>query len=421
MAHLHRRSLLLSAVAAWACKSSSKGETGAADSSLGTTGLPPVSTATTGATADTGKPSETAASADTATPPEDCDDDVVMGTLTATLPFLDEADRDLELTYGDGLDGRRVLDLTTLTVDDLVLPQERLFLRTAAPLGLGDGTDWQISVTGEVKAPFLLHIDEILAQMEPMGVVHFECSGNTNYGGFGLQGAVDFTGVPFQWVLDQVAPTAQGTPIRITGLDDHPPTTGTSIEGASWVFRPEELADAFLATHIGGERLSEDHGYPVRLMVPGWYGCASIKWVQEIAWVGDDEPATTQMMEFASRTMQSGVPQLARDYAPAEIDVAACPVRVEVWDLAGAERVRVIGIVWGGPRPPTTLRLWANGVDMGPVEVCPARPDATTWALWHVLLPEGLTGRTELTLTVDDTDLVTRRLDTEYYLRTVEL
>ena len=49
---------------------------------------------------------------------------------------------------------------------------------------------------------------------------------------------------------------------------------------------------------------------------------------------GDDsEPATSQMIEFASRTHQVGPPSLARDYAPAVIELAAAPIRVEQWEV----------------------------------------------------------------------------------------
>ena len=64
--------------------------------------------------------------------------------------------------------------------------------------------------------------------------------------------------------------------------------------------------------------------------------------------VNDDEPATSQMSEFAARTMQNGNPPLARDFIPAFIDQAAMPVRVEKWSLGGQVVYRVVGLIWGG-------------------------------------------------------------------------
>ncbi len=96
---------------------------------------------------------------------------------------------------------------------------------------------------------------------------------------------------------------------------------------------------------MNGAALTADHGAPIRLVVPNYYGCSCIKWVSRIDWVADDEPATSQMMEFSARTHQNGVPRLARDYEPPVIDLAALPIRVEQWVVTrdGRERVVVSG------------------------------------------------------------------------------
>ena len=103
----------------------------------------------------------------------------------------------------------------------------------------------------------------------------------------------------------------------------------------------------FLATGMNRGPLPLDHGAPVRLVVPGWYGCSWIKWVDELRLATPDAAATTQMREFAGRTHQDGVPELARDYEAPAIDVAATPIRVERRRVNGVLAYRVVGIVWG--------------------------------------------------------------------------
>ena len=362
---MRRRELLVAAAAALACRRDP----------ASTTGL-------TGLTGDTGG----------------------AATLLRVAPFVGERDRELETMTGRGLDARWVLDLTQLQEEALVLPQEQLFVRTEAPLGLQERIDagWNIELSGEVSSVSSVGVDELLTLTQDFGAVHVECSGNTDFGGFGLQGAVAWGGVPLAQVLSRVTPTGTGALIRIRGFDEHPPPMGSSRPGASWVFRPDELDQAFLATHAAGEPLTPDHGAPVRLMVPGWYGCTCIKWVDQIAWVPADEPATSQMQEFASRTMQDGVPALASGFAPAVIDVAATPVRVEVWDVDGQTVVRVVGIVWGGLGVPEGLRLWANGADVGLVGLLD-RASHRTWGWWTAELPRRFSqGEVRLHLTVDD-------------------
>src|SRR6185369_9127809 len=127
------------------------------------------------------------------------------------------------------------------------------------------------------------------------------------------------------------------TRVLVSDFDEYaaPYDPAHSTPGASWIFSFEQLATAFLATRMNGEALPEDHGAPVRLFVPGWYGCACIKWVNAIALVDDTAEATSQMQEYASRTGQTGVPALAKDYLPGVIDQAAMPVRVEQWRVEG--------------------------------------------------------------------------------------
>ncbi len=192
--------------------------------------------------------------------------------------------------------------------------------------------------------------------------------------------------------------------------------------GASWVFTLEELerAGAALVTRMNGVPLPEDHGFPVRLMVPGWYGCVWIKWVDRIFFVPDGVEATPQMMEYASRTMQRGRPQLAREFLPAVVDSAAMPVRVEMWRAAdGALLYRVVGILWGGDRLTDSLAIrFDPEPSFAAVEKLDHRTH-TTWTLWSHVWKPAEPGRYRIRLRFEDPQLRTRRMDQGYYHRDV--
>ena len=153
--------------------------------------------------------------------------------------------------------------------------------------------------------------------------------------------------------------------------------------------------------------------------MPGWYGCCNAMWVDEIRLVGDDEAASSQMQEYASRTHQEGVPTLAKDYIPATMDQSAMVTRVEKWRVDGSIIYKLIGIMWGGYETTDKLMMEVAGVGSAPVEVCPAQSQTTTWTLWSVPFEPAATGQTLITMQIDDPSIETKRLDKEFYARAV--
>jgi hypothetical protein len=244
----------------------------------------------------------------------------------------------------------------------------------------------------------------------------------------------DWDGVPLARVLERVRPTAPIHRILVSGVDDQASIAGTSVPGASWVFARADLDRALLATRMNGAPLPPDHGAPVRLVVPGWYGCACIKWVNRVELVPDDSGATTQMREFAARTHQpfdsreiatslrAGRPLLAREFEPAVIDTAAMPVRVEKWAADGRVFYRVVGIIWGGSKPTNALSIrFKSGEPWVRVEHCPLPSSTHAWHLWtHTWRPPS-PGRYQIVLKVDDPSIRTRRLDIFFYVREVDI
>lgn len=364
-------------------------------------------------------------------------DDGPLGDLVRVLPLygIGAVAQPLGQLVGDaGLDARLFTDLSTLAPDRLVTPTGSVYVRTSAPRGLAsDAATWSIA-TGPVSsaAPGIrvppaatgITAAALLAKATSMGTHVMECAGNSNPQNFGLMSAVRWDGVLLRDVLAEVPQPADAAGVLVSGVDDEATTSQQSLPGASWILPLDAIARTgpFLAVRMNGEPLTADHGAPVRLVVPGWYGCAWIKWVNEIRWVGGDEPATTQMLEFAFRTHQNGIPALAREYEAPAIDTAAMPVRVEQRRVGGRLEYRIVGIVWGGAAPVDALVLRVGPRDPGtPIRVCPAPVDARTWALWTHRWRPTEPGYYDLSLKVADPAVRTRRLDLSFYIRRVRI
>ena len=325
------------------------------------------------------------------------------------------------MVLGSGLDARLITDLSTLTSERLITPNDQFFIRTSLPDQLDFQAHWKIAIQGLVKTPQVLTMDDLGPMVEPRGTQLVECAGNPRVYQFGLISAANWAGIPLTKLRPRLEPRDKAASVLISGFDRHSQLSKNSLAGASWVFTWDQLEScgAFLATEMNGQPLSHDHGAPIRLVMPGWYGCTWVKWVNEIALVDTDAPATSQMREFADRTHQDGIHTLARDYQPATIDLAAMPVRIEEWWIEDQLWYRVVGILWGGASRTRALQIRFNSdMDYVPVE-CYDHQSNATWTLWtHFWRPKA-PGRYWIQLRVADSQVRTRRLDLGYYSRKV--
>jgi DMSO/TMAO reductase YedYZ molybdopterin-dependent catalytic subunit len=326
-----------------------------------------------------------------------------------------------ETVGGPGLDARLFTDLSLLQPDRLITPTAEVFVRTAAPPPLrSTPAAWTLAAPGFATASFT--IDTLRREARPMGAHLIECSGNADPDNFGLMSVADWDGVPLADVVARLGLPPSAHAIAVSGVDNGQPPSRSSTPGASWIFPLNglERLGAFLAVRMNGAALTPDHGAPVRLVVPGWYGCSWIKWVQDLRPVPADEPVTSQMIEFSLRTHQGIVPRLAREYDPPVIDLAATPVRVEQRRVNGRLEYRIFGIVWGGERPVDRLAIrFTAREEPKPFAVCPAPTTHRTWSLWSYRWQPSEPGIYDIVLKAADSSIRTRRLDISYYLRRV--
>jgi DMSO/TMAO reductase YedYZ molybdopterin-dependent catalytic subunit len=350
------------------------------------------------------------------------------GELLGTLPLF--RDRSQAQPFGvkisgTGLDARLITDLSLLEPGKLITPNDLAYIRTEIPPSAARHQGpWTLETSGHLAAPGTLKLDDLASRSEKMGAHLFECSGNGNPSNFGLMSVAEWEGIPLAEVVKQLKPTGEATAVLVSGHDHIGQVSQRSIVGASWVFPLESLdrLGAFLAIRMNGEPVPADHGKPVRLCVPGWYGCSWIKWVNEIRLVGADEPATSQMVEFANRTHQAAPHKLARDYTPADIQTAAVPVRVEKRKTAAGLDYRIVGIVWGGAKAIERLQI-RIGKDQpfSPFSVCPAPTTHRIWSLWEYRWKPTAPGTYDIALEVADQTVPQRRLKSGYYMRQVKI
>ena len=177
-----------------------------------------------------------------------------------------------------------LLDRQWLTPNDLH------FIRCHLPIPRVDLNTWNLTIDGEVQQPLKLEMQDIHRFRETNQTVTLECSGNGRVYSDppvpGLQwekgavGTARWAGILLRDVLNQagVKPTARH--IIMNGADVPPGSVPDFVRSI-----PIEKAmhpDTILAYHMNGVDIPIEHGFPLRLVVPGWEAASSTKWVVNI-------------------------------------------------------------------------------------------------------------------------------------------
>jgi DMSO/TMAO reductase YedYZ molybdopterin-dependent catalytic subunit len=152
-----------------------------------------------------------------------------------------------------------------------------------------EARDWRLRVDGQVRRPFDLDLAALRALPARTVRVTMECAGN---GRARLDprpisqpwlveavGTAEWTGVPLRDVLADVGVDPSAVDVIFTGAD-HGIERGVEQDYQRSLPIAEAMReDVVLAYEMNGETLPPQHGFPVRLVVPGWYGMAHVKWL----------------------------------------------------------------------------------------------------------------------------------------------
>ncbi|HEY5618941.1 MAG TPA: sulfite oxidase [Vicinamibacterales bacterium] len=182
---------------------------------------------------------------------------------------------------------RRIIDISKIAGQ--FTPRDQFFTTQHYGHPDVDPATYRMKVSGLVDRPLSLSLDELKKMGSNELVFGFECSGNRRP----LQGLSSngrWTGVPLRTVLDRAGVKADAREFVFFGADRGPEDVdfrGTihKVEqqfGRSLSREKALSAEPMLAYALNGEPLTKHQGFPLRLLVPGWYGVANVKFLAEI-------------------------------------------------------------------------------------------------------------------------------------------
>ena len=180
------------------------------------------------------------------------------------------------------------------SLDTWVTPTSRFYIRNHFPTPSLDISSWSLTVEGEVERPLLLKYDDLTRLPSKELVSLLECAGNSRTTvqppvdgvpwEHGAVGTARWRGVPLCTVLEQAGLRATAKEVLFEGADGgkEPAAPEGLVYAMSVPLDKAWHPDTLIVYEMNGEVLSPEHGYPIRMVVSGWYGMASVKWLTRI-------------------------------------------------------------------------------------------------------------------------------------------
>jgi sulfane dehydrogenase subunit SoxC len=255
-----------------------------------------------------------------------------------------------------------------------------------------DAGSWRLRVGGAVERALELSLEALRRDPAITVPVTLECAGN----GRSLLsprpvsqpwimeavGTAHWTGVPLAYLLGKAGVLPRATEVVFTGADAGVQGGMPQRYARSLPIREALRPDVVLAYKMNGSELPPQHGYPLRLVVPGWYGMASVKWLETIEVAtspfhgfqqrvayryqasADDAGTSVSRIRVRSLLVPPGVP----DFLTRERTVRAGPVLLE-------------GRAWSGEGAVTSVEVGINGTWV-PAELEKPAGGGYVWRKW---------------------------------------
>ena len=261
------------------------------------------------------------------------------------------------------------LDTRTLDRSKFITPNEEFYLVQHYGTPPVDPAAYSLRLTGMFEKPLTLTLDDLKKRPKFEQIVGWECGGSSPASLNRLSGNAKWTGTRLRDLLKDARMDRNARDVVFFGIDKgkEKVTHGRSGEleveqhfGRS--LHPEDAnrPEVMLAWEMNGQPLSPIHGFPVRLVVPGWYGVANVKWLDRI-----HAQDTRYIGRFMSRDYVTFKPEQVGDETIwNEALVARMRVKSMVAKLTrNGSKYTAHGFALGGNFP---MRLVEVKVDDGP-------------------------------------------------------
>jgi DMSO/TMAO reductase YedYZ molybdopterin-dependent catalytic subunit len=307
------------------------------------------------------------------------------------------------------------LEFPFSSLSDFITTNEQFYIRSHFAVPKIDVKTWKLSVDGAVKQKREFTLDDLLRLPSRKLTATLECAGNGRVflkpavpglqWGPGAVGNAEWGGIPLATILDKVGLADRAIEVILEGADkgqinSDPKSPGPIAFARSIPIEKANSDSVLLATHMNGKPLPVSHGAPLRAIVGGWYGVASVKWLSRIIVADKPYRGFWQTLDYSYWERKDGLPTLLPIRGNEVKATIARPSLSEV--VPAGMNYRVFGAAWAGEAAVAKVEVSTDtGRSWNEAKLLDtAEPQA--WVLWEYVWKKPPAGPARLMVRATD-------------------
>jgi DMSO/TMAO reductase YedYZ molybdopterin-dependent catalytic subunit len=280
-------------------------------------------------------------------------------------------------------------------LDGFITPTERFYVRCHFPIPEIDAGTWRLSLEGLMNKPGQFSLEDLRKLRHETITTTLECAGNGRVflvpkvkgvqWELGAVGNAEWTGIRLGDLMELTKIREGAHEVILEGADKgtiaEPPRPAGEIHFARSVPIAKAMNDVLLAFEMNGHALTPAHGFPLRAVVPGWYGMASIKWLQRIIVTEEPFNGYYQTVDYAFWKRNGTGPTLA---PLTEMQPKAQIARPQDSEAirAGSDYL-IKGTAWSGEAEISRVEISLDNGKSWSQTILEGESKKNVWRLWH--------------------------------------
>jgi DMSO/TMAO reductase YedYZ molybdopterin-dependent catalytic subunit len=288
-------------------------------------------------------------------------------------------------------------------LDSWITPNDEFFAVNHYNWPSIDEQAWTLEVGGQVARPLTFTLEQLRARPRREVVFTLECSGNHGFPWFiGGIGTARWAGTPLAPILEEAGVLDDGREVIFFGADQGEEevreTKTVQNFGRSMSLADATSPDNLLCYEMNGAPLPPANGFPLRLIAPGWFGIANVKWLQQIEVRSSRYMGRFMAQDYVTlREEQQAGETVWRQTSVGRALLKSAPAKVTRSD----GQHRIVGAAWGAPIERVEVRI-----DNGPWQTATidqSEDGEFAWKIWSLDWPDAPSGEHAVTSRAIDT------------------